>query len=124
MSTALPNAPSPTSVRPWAPSASGRRPRPDTPGAPASVQAGRRRSVHNVELFIALLAGVVGLVWLAGPLRVPYPVVLVLGGLAVGLLPFLPNIHMEPDFVLLAFLPPILYRAAWTFAAEDLRMQW
>ena len=41
--------------------------------------------MENVELFIALLAGVVGLVWLAGPLRVPYPVLLVLGGLGIGL---------------------------------------
>ena len=94
------------------------------PGARAGAGAGRPVPVHNVELFIALLAGVVVLVWLAGPLRVPYPVVLVLGGLAVGLLPFLPNVKMEPDFVLLAFLPPILYRAAWTFAAEDVRMSW
>jgi Na+/H+ antiporter len=80
--------------------------------------------VHDVELFIALLAGVVGLVWLAGPLRVPHPVLLVLGGLGAGLLPFVPTVEIKPDFVLLAFLPPILYRAAWTFAAEDVRMQW
>jgi Na+/H+ antiporter len=80
--------------------------------------------VHDVELFIALLAGVVGLVWLAGPLRVPHPVLLVLGGLGAGLLPIVPTVEIEPDFVLLAFLPPILYRAAWTFAAEDVRMQW
>jgi CPA1 family monovalent cation:H+ antiporter len=80
--------------------------------------------VHDLELFIALLAGVVGLVWLAGPLRIPYPVLLVLGGLGAGLLPFVPKVEIEPGFVLLAFLPPILYRAAWTFAAEDVRMQW
>jgi Na+/H+ antiporter len=80
--------------------------------------------VHDVELFIALLAGVVILVWLAGPLRVPHPVLLVLGGLGAGLLPFVPRVEIEPDFVLLAFLPPILYRAAWAFAAEDVRMQW
>src|SRR3954452_15688945 len=80
--------------------------------------------MHDVELFIALLAGVLGLTWLAGPLRVPHPVLLVLGGLGFGLLPFVPKVGIEPDFVLLAFLPPILYRAAWTFAAEDVRMQW
>ena len=80
--------------------------------------------MHDVELFIALLAGVVVLVWLAGPLRVPTPVLLVLGGLGAGLLPFVPQVQIEPDFVLLAFLPPILYRAAWSFATEDARMQW
>src|SRR3954447_10465379 len=69
-----------------------------------------------------MLAGILGLVWLSGPLRVPYPVVLVVGGLGAGLLPFLPDVEMDPSFVLLAFLPPILYRAAFSFAAEDLRM--
>jgi Na+/H+ antiporter len=80
--------------------------------------------VENVELFIALLAGVVGLVWLAGPLRVPYPVLLVLGGLGVGLLPFLPDVRVDPDAVLMIFLPPIVYAAAFEFADEDTRMQW
>ena len=50
----------------------------------------------DVELFIMLLAGVVGLVWLAGPLRVPYPVLLVVGGLGVGLIPFLPDVRVDP----------------------------
>lgn len=80
--------------------------------------------VEHVELFIALLAGVVGLVWLAGPLRVPHPVLLVLGGLGVGLLPFLPEVQVDPDAVLLVFLPPIIYAAAFEFADEDTRMKW
>ncbi len=80
--------------------------------------------MENVELFIALLAGVVGLVWLAGPLRVPYPVLLVLGGLGIGLIPFLPDVRVDPDAVLLVFLPPIIYAAAFEFADEDTRMQW
>ncbi len=78
----------------------------------------------NVELFIVLLAGVVGLVWLAGPLRVPYPVLLVLGGLGAGLMPFLPDVRVAPDAVLLIFLPPIIYAAAFEFAAEDMRLKW
>lgn len=78
----------------------------------------------DVEVFIALLAGVVGLVWLAGPARVPYPVLLVVGGLGAGLLPFLPDVRVDPDAVLLVFLPPIVYFAAFEFSDEDTRMQW
>ncbi len=80
--------------------------------------------MHEFELFIAMLAAILALVWLSRPLRVAYPVVLVLGGLAIGLLPFIPDVRVDPEFVLLAFLPPILHRAAFQYAAEDLRMAW
>jgi monovalent cation/hydrogen antiporter len=80
--------------------------------------------VENVELFICLLAGVVVLVWLAGPLRIPHPVLLVVGGLAFGLIPFVPEVQVDPEAVLLIFLPPILYAAAFEFADEDMRMKW
>jgi Na+/H+ antiporter len=80
--------------------------------------------VAEVELFIALLAGVVALVWLAVPLNIPHPVLLVLGGLGAGLLPFVPGVTVAPEAVLLVFLPPIIYAAAFEFADEDTRMKW
>ncbi len=40
---------------------------------------------------------------------VPYPIVLVLGGLALGFAPGIPNVELEPDLVLVLFLPPLLY---------------
>jgi CPA1 family monovalent cation:H+ antiporter len=49
---------------------------------------------------------------LARVLKAPYPVVLLLGGLALGFLPGVPSIRMPPNLVLLVFLPPILYAAA------------
>jgi monovalent cation/hydrogen antiporter len=66
---------------------------------------------------IALLLGLlfaVPLVALARRVDVPYPIVLVLGGLALGFVPGLPRPHLEPNLVLLIFLPPLLYWEAVT----------
>jgi monovalent cation/hydrogen antiporter len=68
----------------------------------------------EIQVFIAaLLVSVAGLNALANRLRIPYPIVLVLGGLALGLVPGIPEIELEPDLVLLIFLPPLLYSGAF-----------
>ena len=76
----------------------------------------------HLELWIlGLLAAVAGLVMLSNVLRVPYPVFLVLGGLALGLIPVVPDTELLPELVLLVFLPPILYSAAFLSLTRDLR---
>jgi Na+/H+ antiporter len=68
--------------------------------------------VADAEVFLAgLFVLVAGLNVLALRLRIPYPIVLVLGGLAVGAIPGLPDITLNPDLVLVIFLPPLLYSA-------------
>jgi NhaP-type Na+/H+ or K+/H+ antiporter len=54
---------------------------------------------------------VAGLNVLAQRLTIPYPIVLVLGGLVLGAIPGLPDIQLNPDLVLVIFLPPLLYSA-------------
>jgi CPA1 family monovalent cation:H+ antiporter len=54
-------------------------------------------------------------------LRVPYPILLVLGGLVIGLLPGMPDVELPPDLVLVAFLPPLLYAAAFYTSLRELR---
>ena len=76
-----------------------------------------------VEFCIALLVAVAGLARLAGALDVPYPVLLVLGGLGLGLIPGLPAIELDPDVVLLVFLPPLVYHAAFLTSPRQLREQ-
>jgi hypothetical protein len=60
-------------------------------------------------------------VMLSNRLGVPYPVFLVLGGLALGLVPIVPEIGLPPDLVLLIFLPPLLYSAAFFSSPRDLK---
>ena len=53
--------------------------------------------------------------------NLPYPALFVLGGLALGFIPGLPSIHLEPELVLLVFLPPLLFVAAFETPQRDLR---
>jgi monovalent cation/hydrogen antiporter len=53
--------------------------------------------------------------------NLPYPALFVLGGLALGFIPGLPRIHLEPELVLLVFLPPLLFVAAFETPQRDLR---
>jgi monovalent cation/hydrogen antiporter len=78
--------------------------------------------VDNLELIVfGLLLAIAGLAVLAGFLRVPYPVTLVAGGAVIGFLPGVPNVTLDPDVVLLIFLPPLLYGAAFFTSVRDLR---
>jgi CPA1 family monovalent cation:H+ antiporter len=78
--------------------------------------------VGDFEIFLAVLfVSVAGLNALAHRLDIPYPIPLVLGGLAIGLLPGMPELELEPDLVLLVFLPPLLYSAAFFADLRTLR---
>jgi len=68
---------------------------------------------------VGLLALLVLLVLLAERLAVPFPVVLVVGGLALGFVPGLPRVALPPDLVLLIFLPPLLFAQALTLSWRD-----
>jgi monovalent cation/hydrogen antiporter len=70
--------------------------------------------VHDFEIvLIALFVSVAGLNTIARWLSVPYPIPLVLGGLVLGLVPGIPEIELDPELVLVVFLPPLLYSAAF-----------
>jgi CPA1 family monovalent cation:H+ antiporter len=73
-----------------------------------------------LQLF-ALLTGLGALVFLAPISRIPYPILMVLGGLALSLMPGLPDFELPPELVLVAFLPPLLYSAAFFTSLRDLR---
>ena len=75
----------------------------------------------NVELIIELVVAATVLVGLARKLDLAYPVVLVLGGLALGLVPGLPSPRLRPDLVFLIFLPPLVYSAALQSSTQELR---
>jgi Na+/H+ antiporter len=78
--------------------------------------------VEGFEVVLAaLLVAVAGLNALASRIGVPYPIVLVLGGLAIGLVPDLPHVELDPEMVLLVFLPPLLYTAAFFSDLRALR---
>jgi monovalent cation/hydrogen antiporter len=78
--------------------------------------------VHNLEpLLLAVMVTVAGLSVLARMVGVPYPITLVLGGLVLGFVPGMPVVELPPELVLVAFLPPLLYSAAFFSSPRDLR---
>jgi Na+/H+ antiporter len=76
---------------------------------------------HEDLVLLGLLVALAGLLVLAPVLRTPYPILLVLGGLALGFVPGTPDIVLAPDLVLVAILPPLLYSAAFYTSLRDLR---
>ena len=64
-------------------------------------------------VFLVLLLFVVVFALLARRLQTPYPIVLVVAGLALSLVPDTPTIRLDPDVVFYVVLPPLLYAAAW-----------
>jgi monovalent cation/hydrogen antiporter len=77
--------------------------------------------LHDIEpLLLALMVAVAGLSVLARLVRVPYPILLVLGGLVLGFLPGMPEVELPPELVLVAFLPPLLYWAGFFSSPRNL----
>ena len=78
--------------------------------------------MHDSELLIlVLLVALPGLSVISRQIDVPYPILLVIGGLLLGLVPGLPEPELEPDLVLVLFLPPLLYVAAFFADLRALR---
>ncbi len=68
--------------------------------------------LQRIEIVVALLFVVIPLVAFARRANVAYPIVLVIGGLALGFVPGLPAIKLPSETILLGFLPPMLYLEA------------
>jgi Na+/H+ antiporter len=77
--------------------------------------------VDTLPAVLAVLVAVAILYEVARRVGVPYPTLLVLGGLGLALVPGLPRIELEPDLVLLVFLPPLLFSAAVETPSRELR---
>jgi monovalent cation/hydrogen antiporter len=74
----------------------------------------------QVELLLAVLLLVALLTVLAGRIGIPYPILMTLGGLGLGLVPNLPRLELAPELVFLLILPPILFGAAFFTSPREL----
>lgn len=77
--------------------------------------------LEQFEIVLGLLIAMVALVAIARRIKIPYPILLVLGGLVIGFIPALPNIALAPDLVFFLFLPPILQLAGFTTPIRDFK---
>lgn len=88
----------------------------------ASLAQGSGPSISSVIILVlGLLVAMIALAIIAPLLRIPYTILLVLGGLLLGFVPGLPSFTLNPDIVFLLFLPPLLYSSAWRTSWRDFR---
>ena len=77
--------------------------------------------MENYSIVLFILAIMIVLSALADKVRVPYPILLITAGIAIGFIPTLPNIELDPDVIFLIFLPPMLYDAAFNISFKEFR---
>lgn len=77
--------------------------------------------MENIATVIILLAVVTALAQITDLIKVPYPILLVLVGMGIGLVPWIPPVILHPEVVFLIFLPPILFDAAWSTSWPEFR---
>lgn len=80
--------------------------------------------MHSVEVFelvIAMFFAIILLHYAAHRLALPPAVALLAGGTALAFLPGVPVVSLDPELVLVIFLPPLLMDGAWFTAISPFR---
>ena len=68
--------------------------------------------MDNFTVVIFIITILLVLSAFASKIKLPYPILLLAVGVALGLLPFVPHLQLDPEIVFLIFLPPLLYDAS------------
>lgn len=77
--------------------------------------------MENFQTFILLMFAAAILVGIAQKIVIPYPIALVLGGIAIGFTPFLHPVLLDPNLILVIVLPPLLYYAAFGISFKEFK---
>ncbi len=76
--------------------------------------------LHEFPFYLAVILAIIFLVMLANKIKVAYPILLVLAGLAISFIPGIPLVKIDPELIFIIFLPPLLYEAAWSTSWKEL----
>lgn len=76
--------------------------------------------IENFPFYLSLIIAIVLLIMLANKIKVAYPILLVVAGLAISFIPGVPVLHIDPELIFIIFLPPLLYEAAWSVSWKEL----
>jgi len=77
--------------------------------------------MENYTVILVIMALMIGASGIAEKVKIPVPVLLLLVGIGVGFVPTMPGIELNPDIIMLLFLPPLLYDAAFNISFEEFR---
>ena len=85
----------------------------------------QKKMIESFAIYVISMIVVISLLTMLGSkLKIAYPVLLVLFGLVVGLIPGLPKITLDPELILIIFLPPLLYESAMSVSVKEMRNWW
>lgn len=77
--------------------------------------------MSNLTFIISVMAVITALAALAERINLSSPILLVLAGIVISLVPGLPQVRLEPEIVILVFIPPLVYQAAWNTSWVDFK---
>ncbi len=77
--------------------------------------------MENYSIVIFIMAVMIGLSSIAHKVKLPYPILLIVAGIAIGFIPSIPEIEINPKVIFLLFLPPLLYDAAFNISFKEFR---
>lgn len=77
--------------------------------------------MENYSIVLFILALMIGLSAIADKIKLPYPIILISAGIAIGFIPTLPKVEIDPEIIFLLFLPPLLYDAAFNISFSQFK---
>ena len=72
--------------------------------------------MENYTVILVIMALMIGISGLAGKTKIPTPMLLLIAGILIGFMPAMPEIEVNPEIIMLLFLPPLLYDAAFNIS--------
>lgn len=79
---------------------------------------------ETLPFLFGIIAIVVLVEMLADKLKIAYPILLVIAGFTVSIIPGVPWLKLDPDMIFFIFLPPLLFEASWTISFKEMKKWW
>ncbi|MDQ0781753.1 Na+/H+ antiporter [Chryseobacterium sp. W4I1] len=77
--------------------------------------------MENYAVILVIMALMIGISGLAGKIKIPVPMLLLIAGILIGFVPAMPEIEINPEIIMLLFLPPLLYDAAFNISFQQFK---
>ncbi|KFF17443.1 Na+/H+ antiporter [Chryseobacterium sp. JM1] len=77
--------------------------------------------MENYAVILVIMALMIGISGLAGKIKIPVPMLLLIVGIMIGFVPAMPEIEINPEIIMLLFLPPLLYDAAFNISFQQFK---
>lgn len=77
--------------------------------------------MDNYAVILVIMALMIGISGLAGKIKIPVPMLLLIAGMMIGFVPAMPEIEINPEIIMLLFLPPLLYDAAFNISFQQFK---